>query len=342
MKKHLLKYFLIVLALHASTGLLWANTIAVGTIKNEALEALDSINEETSIEAATNVLSDSMRLEMVICSTINIEEVDQQINRCIYWTFSALVFVFGLFLCVAKLYINGRKVKQRMRKYFKDLWILFVGSVQINWLGYFATLLIGGGVSAAIIIWLCNSSTTNAHSAWERLGERLDTHPLLVGIMATIWGLLLVFIILKPRLVIDDKLFLYANTHKLKVRVRNYGLFPVHNVIVKMHWCIQKDGVLKTTEMVMYKEGSIIMESVFTKKGNKSYAFHTKNEYINWKEKEGKSYDSIRCQVQATHAVSGITQTYERKFTKEDFDKLGNTPKVRSQEQTNIVCGEIK
>ena len=122
MKKHLLKYFLIVLALYASTGFLWANTTVKGDSvhdKNREVEQKDSSRLNDTLREVHEVLDTSLVVSAAETSCFSLKERKCDESLIIKnWKYKAL-FLLSFLLLGGIVYWGSTKM---IRKgYFKSV-----------------------------------------------------------------------------------------------------------------------------------------------------------------------------------------------------------------------------
>lgn len=191
-----------------------------------------------------------------------------------------------------------------------------------NWIGIILLALVSIGVA-----WLILSKSKE------------DLSSLLISILGTFIGVIIIFIILRPRVrIIEelDDLTIDDNKH-LKVRVENLGIFPVNNVEVQLlyYWTSDEDGkeIYHTKQIDLLRQGAPILHGVFPKGRDTTYGCVTEfaiqklqgereADVVTKEKKVIKEYEGILCRVKATHAISGVTYVREHKFEKNVVDKF--------------------
>ncbi len=192
--------------------------------------------------------------------------------------------------------------------------------IKSNWKGI--TLL----VILVVVVWYIVAKVSNGMSE------------LFTSIMGTFIGVIVIFIILRPRVrIVPELIDLTINGEKhLKVRVENLGVFSVNNVEVQLlyYWTTEKNGkeIKHTKQIELLRQGSPMLRGVLPKGYDTTYGCVStltkealkKERILKLKEKEEKEYEGILCRVKATHAISGVTYVRERKFRKNEVDKFLN------------------
>lgn len=343
MKQNLLKYgVMIVLATIASTALLWADCYVEVDTNVEAHALSENLSQDSIVDsyAVACIEESTLPNENVTEKQLSMKREDRAktqdmtLNLCIWGVFVVITLLLVVWL-LRTTDFHRKTFSKIWQLYYTNLPRLIYNNLQGERIGHLVTLYFAGGISCLFVTCLCSGTIEPASDLWERLGQRLNTHPLVTSLLGTFWGLYIIYLSFRPWVCIDPKLFAFGKQEKLKVRLRNFGFFPVHNVRVELHWCRHVGKALKTIDIPMYSGDALIMESVITKLGNKSYEFHTKKVCNVWKQYEEDVFaEYIRCRVSATHSVSGITRVYEHKFSRSDFEKafkknsvVVNTPK---------------
>lgn len=215
-----------------------------------------------------------------------------------------------------------RKIVNKGWNYIGNLMKIIYEDIKRNWIGIILLTLVSIGV------------------AWLILSKgKEDLSSLLISILGTFIGVIIIFIILRPRVRIIkelDDLTIEGNKH-LKVRVENLGIFPVNDVEVQLlyYWTSDEDGkeIYHTKQIELLRQGAPILHGVFPKGRDTTYGCVTelaiqklqKERKVNVVTKEKKvinEYEGILCRVKATHAISGVTYVREHKFKKDVVDKF--------------------
>ncbi len=210
-----------------------------------------------------------------------------------------------------------RKIVNKGWNYIGNLMKIIYEDIKRNWIGIILLTLVSIGV------------------AWLILSKgKEDLSSLLISILGTFIGVIIIFIILRPRVRIIkelDDLTIEGNKH-LKVRVENLGIFPVNDVEVQLlyYWTSVEGGkdIYHTKQIELLRQGAPILHGVFPKGRDTTYGCVTelaieelkRERYLKLKKK--KEYEGILCRVKATHAISGVTYVREHKFEKDVVDKF--------------------
>lgn len=212
-----------------------------------------------------------------------------------------------------------RKIVNKGWNYIGNLKKIIYEDIKRNWIGIILLALVSIGVA-----WLILSKSKE------------DLSSLLISILGTFIGVIIIFIILRPRVrIIEelDDLTIDDNKH-LKVRVENLGIFPVNDVEVQLlyYWTSVEGGkdIYHTKQIELLRQGAPILHGVFSINRDTTYGCVTaltieelkRERYLKLKKK--KEYEGILCRVKATHAISGITYVREHKFEKKEVDEFLN------------------
>ena len=161
---------------------------------------------------------------------------------------------------------------------------------------------------------------------WNMTEQFFKDHAVVSSVLGTMIAIVLIFLILRPRLYIDDisTYRLQNGKDALRVQVYNTGLFEVNNVSIQLHWYRDEKGnKRKSKKMDMFRPTTPIVKGYYTGEKTNSYACHVRHHYMGWLEE----YKGIRCRVTATHSLSGITRVYERFYTREEVELATKTNK---------------
>lgn len=156
--------------------------------------------------------------------------------------------------------------------------------------------------------------------SWDNVKQFFNTYAVISSITGTFIGLVLIFILLRPRLYIDDinTYVLQNGKPALRVQTYNMGFFDVHNVTVQLHWYRDPaENMRRSKKIELFRPTTPIIKGYYTGEKTNSYACHVRHHYVTWND----DYTGLRCRVIATHSLSGITRVYERFFTREDVEK---------------------
>lgn len=204
--------------------------------------------------------------------------------------------------------------------YFCHLAKVIREDIKFNLIGIILLIILAG------VAWLIASQVCNG------------TSELFISIMGTFIGVIVIFIILRPRVrIVPELIDLTINGEKhLKVRVENLGVFSVNTVEVQLlyYWTTEKNGkeIKHTKQIVLLRQGSPILHGILPKGHDTTYGCVSflpkdalkKERVLKLKEKEEKEYEGILCRVKATHAISGVTYVREHEFKKDSVDKFFN------------------
>lgn len=171
---------------------------------------------------------------------------------------------------------------------------------------------------------------------WNIFEKFINDHPLFTNIFGTFFGIVLIFVVLRPRLRIERQL-LTINIDKvdhLKVRIKNVGIFPVNNVNVQLLFyrdTIDQEGkdVKKTKMIKLMRADTPLLRGIIPSNEDSSYGCGTELTITELKKerflKDSKiQYEGIICRVTATHAISGVTYVREHDFKKTEVDEFFN------------------
>lgn len=199
--------------------------------------------------------------------------------------------------------------------------------IKHNWAGII--LLVGIIVGAAFLIFGI---------------KNLNLSSLSISIMGTFIGVIIIFIILRPRLYIDRELkkLTIENTNYLKVRVRNLGIFPVNNVSVQLllyRYADKERKDRRTLELQLRRPDTPLLRGICTNDPTTLYGCSTELPIADiqaLKDEGNVKYEGILCRVKATHAISGVTYVREYDFNKEIVDKFLQKYSVIGRKSSNF------
>lgn len=197
---------------------------------------------------------------------------------------------------------------------------------QSNWLGIF--LLFAAIVVLLIVLILCATIMPLEQCEWWNTFEKfLGNHPLLTNILGTFIGIVLIFIILRPRVYIKKnlKVSTFDQERHLRVNVGNAGILPVVSVdvlLVFFRYAIREGKKIKLTRKIaILRPDTPILRRYAKDEEDSSYgcASALTIEKIRdiWEKQGSDYYDGILCRVKASHAISGVTSVREYIFDKE-------------------------
>lgn len=168
---------------------------------------------------------------------------------------------------------------------------------------------------------------------WNIIEKFINEHSLLTNIFGTLIAIVIIYSVLRPKFIIDKKLDTLESQGKtrLKVRIRNLGLFPIINIDVLLLYYrnVQKDGktIKKTKKLELLRSETPILQGLIQWNADHTYGCGTElpiEELL----KERKiddlktEYEGIICRVKATHPISGVTYVREHKFEKNEVDEM--------------------
>ena len=173
---------------------------------------------------------------------------------------------------------------------------------------------------------------------WNIFEKFVNQHPLFTNIIGAFIGIICIFIILRPRFIIEENLeeAPINNRKYLKIRVRNLGLFPINTIRVQIlfyRWKMQEGKKVKITKKINLKrEDTPILPGIFPREADPTYGCvsllpleELKNARF-LQNSEEIVYEGITCRVSATHAISGLTYVRERIFKREQVDQILKQP----------------
>lgn len=171
---------------------------------------------------------------------------------------------------------------------------------------------------------------------WNIFDKFINDHALFTNIFGTFFGIVFIFIILRPRLRIEEQLLTLPidKENHLKVRIKNVGIFPVNNINVQLLFyrdIIDEEGkIVKKTKMIkLMRADAPLLRGIIPSTEDSTYGCGTELTIEELKKerflKDSKiQYEGILCRVKATHAISGVTYVREYKFGKNKVDELFN------------------
>lgn len=273
-----------------------------------------------------------------------------------------MVMLVGLdlFLIVVVSFIaisvmESKKLKDIRTKWgnsMNDFWthICQLGKIlkedfQSNWLGIFllfiavVTLLALSVVCAAVI-------PLEQYNWWNEFEEFLGNHSLLTNVFGTFIGIVLIFIILRPRVYIKKELKVssFNNERHLRVNVGNAGILPVNSVdvlLVFFRYAIRDGKKVKLTRKIdILRPDTPIVRSYAKDVEDSTHGYASKLTIEKlrdkWNEQGSDHYDGIFCRVKASHAISGITYVREYIFDKKVVEDYFTKECVNTQSVNEI------
>lgn len=194
-----------------------------------------------------------------------------------------------------------------------------------NWLGI--CLLIIAVVALLALSVVCAAIIPLEQcSWWNEFEEFLGNHPLLTNVFGTFIGIVLIFIILRPRVYIKKELQVssFNDERHLRVNVGDAGILPVNSVdvlLVFFRYTIREGKKVKLTRKIaILRPDTPILRSYAKDEEDPTYgcaSVLTIEKLRDIWEKQGNDYyDGILCRVKASHAISGITYVREYIFDK--------------------------
>lgn len=226
-------------------------------------------------------------------------------------------------------------------------------------------------VALGILIVLAYIIPLEKWSIWNIMERFFVVHPVIASLVGTLVGLVLTFILLRPRLTLKQA-YLYRHINRetpfesLSFCIANIGLFPVYNVKASVFWLriptntnqpndkdFQNEWKTKRIEMFRPEINSI---NGILSNNNKTYSWHAEESVAQNKADRDKANkklkesvndpivdlvegeqlfgDTILCRVQATHGLSGITKVYEWKIDANDIEGYKD---IKPLEVENVV-----
>ena len=173
-----------------------------------------------------------------------------------------------------------------------------------------------------------------------------------VNILCTFIAIVVIFIILRPRLYIDNQLYplhITKSDKRLKVRVKNLGIFPVNNVEVQVllykYLDHPQNEDKRTKKLALLRPDSPILRGLFAKNEDMVFGCGTEWSIQEIKKKwEEKKYEGIICRVKATHVISGVTYVRERRFDAVTVEKFFSDNRIFNVHKSHSIeeaCDQI-
>ena len=238
-----------------------------------------------------------------------------------------LIFVVSFITIMIMESQKLKKIRSKWHQLINDVWMhidhlarVIGEDISYNWKGItLLAILIG-------VIWYIGAKVSNG------------TCELFTSVLGTFIGVIVIFIILRPRVrIVPELIDLTINGEKhLKVRVENLGVFSVNNIEVQLlyYWTTEKNGkeIKHTKQIELLRQGAPMLRGILPKGYDTTYGCVSsltkealkKERVLKLKEKEEKEYEGILCRVKATHAISGVTYVREHEFKKKEVDEFLN------------------
>lgn len=207
--------------------------------------------------------------------------------------------------------IKRSEVWDSFKRYFFS-WLYFI-TIAVIIIGIFAVIVL---IHKENLPKTYNSS--DEYTYWTYLWYFLTNNSLAVSLIASFVGLFLIFIALRPRLSISDKL-VQANNGLLRVAITNKYLFmKLVDIQVEMDFMRWDDRLFgyRTRSIPMNKSNISVIYGLFGGSSKSCYIVHSKSGFV-W----NKDYDEIRCRVSATNRVSGLKHVFEKRYTKNQIQR---------------------
>lgn len=143
--------------------------------------------------------------------------------------------------------------------------------------------------------------------------------PVLLSLLLTVVGVFISFALLRPKIKVGE--YMACTTKKrLVAHVYNAGLFSAHNVNAKLYSCVMDEGNKLVDEVALLDSENNALAWFFAHNNMNAIEFCTKEkgEDENIKKKLAQICSNedeyFELHISATHAVSGITSTFVKRY----------------------------
>lgn len=198
-------------------------------------------------------------------------------------------------------------------------------------------------ILAITILW-CTDGLKTAIYAYEGMHKFLvaagEQFPVLLSLMLTIVGVFISFALLRPKIKVGE--YMACTTKKrLVAHVHNVGLFSAHNVNAKLYSCSIDEGNKLVEEVALLDSENNALAWIFAHNNMNAIEFCTEKEDEDIEKKiahiSSNEDEYFELHISATHAVSGITSTYVKRF---DTSNIIKGRYIKND--FNVYSGETK